>query len=330
MIKVFPVKSGDTSLDSPTIVVSGSPVLVRSYDLDVEIPIYVDLFFKGKSCASSETVTVPHTYCGQPIVLSADTPEVILPLDGSYYLGEPGQATTLSTDAVITKQPLSSSFNPTYIDLLTNCLPEEPSFVLTTPQEYLNTETGEPFTGSLMTDEDGVPTGWVTISGTAPTDVTAVSEVVEVEYLQLVGEEKVSYFADGADLIVTASDLINEAVSSGVTLRGYTSKGAEVSRPVSTQDFIAKAVITLKPVGAGYGPLGESGVSTTSEAVSTDRGTGHNLDGGITTVHGELVDRNSFYVKTDFSEVGAISIADGSIVMVTVILASAVTEEGSV
>ena len=135
------------------------------------------------------------------------------------------------------------------------------------------------------------------------------------ELVQSVGEHKFEVFNAVADTTLTAASIISQAVLDGVQV--FLPDGS--ASPLAVTGFIARIVISLKPVTGGVGALGETAQSTTSEAIVTAGGQTLNMDPGGSQTFG-AIETGGFLVPTSFTDLRVLA---GSSVLVTVVFATA-------
>lgn len=153
-------------------------------------------------------------------------------------------------------------------------------------------------------------------------EAPAVSGVV---LAQLLGEHKFEVFADGANEVVTAQDMVDRAVAAASNLRTHLSDGTLVESAALSSDLLVKIDVDLKYIEGGHGGIGEDGRSTTAEMIITNSGETQNVDGGGSRTFGDLRSDN-WYLPNDFE---SIEVLDGSVVEVTIVLARGPADETS-
>lgn len=149
----------------------------------------------------------------------------------------------------------------------------------------------------------------------ANTQTTGQNAPVAIPALaQFVGEDKFEVYDLNADTTLTEAQIIADAVTRNTQLYNKVAVG----QPLTTAAYIAKIVISLKPMAGGQGTLGEDARATTSEAIVVINGTTENMDPGGVQTFGDL--RNGeFLMPSNFTEM---QVQAGSVVVVSVVFAT--------
>ena len=183
---------------------------------------------------------------------------------------------------------------------------------------YIHTPTGDsPVWLEISVDDDGNRTEqyfYTDINGdTIMTTGANIGMNTVPEKTQFVGNFHKDYFANGADLTVTAADILADVVAAGLVLQGP----AGATQAATAADFIANIEVSLKLVG-GHGD--DAGTQVTATAADGTMQTG----GGVTDIDpaGERVAGvhiGDFLRKSSFEE---FTILAGSIAVVSVDIAT--------
>ena len=132
--------------------------------------------------------------------------------------------------------------------------------------------------------------------------------------VQMVGTFHKDYFANGADLTVTAATIIADAIAGGALL--FASDGT--SQAPTAADLIVRLDADLKPVGGHGDDAGTQVTATTGDATFED-GLITDMDPGGSRSTGQNRSADGYLLAQNFEQ---IVVKDGSIVTVAVDIAT--------
>jgi len=132
---------------------------------------------------------------------------------------------------------------------------------------------------------------------------------------QYIGSFGRDYFADGADLTITAANLLADAIAAGAQVR--LSDGT--SRLALVTDVITRIDVDLKPVGGHVDNAGVQETTTASDATHVRGGGVYDIDPGGSSSVGETRDHAGYLVPAN---TGDIVVKDGSGIVVSFDIAS--------
>lgn len=132
---------------------------------------------------------------------------------------------------------------------------------------------------------------------------------------QSVGSFGADYFASGADLTITAADLIGDAVAAGALAR----KADGTSRAALATDFIVRIDVDLKPIGGHVDVAGVQTPTTASDATHERGGGVYDIDPGGSSSLGEMRDAAGYLIEAN---TGDIVVKNGSGVVISFDFAS--------
>ena len=143
-----------------------------------------------------------------------------------------------------------------------------------------------------------------------PTTSAELSIPVDVPLIQFVGTFHRDYYAAGADLTVTAAQIIADAIAAGTMVHD----GLGNIRPLAATDFISRIDVDLKYIGGHGNIAGAQVTSVTGDADYVDANGVTDIDPGGSRDSGDAR-ASDFYIPTNFVEV---VIKAGSIVAIGV------------
>ena len=174
--------------------------------------------------------------------------------------------------------------------------------------DYVHTASGDgPVWIEVTYDDAGVRTETYfyrdSNGDTQMTTGNSVGSNTAAAKAQYVGSFGRDYFADGADLTITAADLMAAAIAAGaqVRLSDGTARLASTTAPLA--DYITRIDIDLKPTGGHVDDAGVQKTTTASDATHVRGGGTYDIDPGGSSSVGELRDAQGFLVKANTGDI---------------------------